>query len=87
MVKEILVDPSVYDVAEDFVDDKLSEVTRKPSEAERKAMVIRVAGAAQQAIEDELDAIGDELLQRDLDREAAARDAHDQRQLDELRGK
>lgn len=58
------VDPKVYELAGAFVDDLLMEepfVSRAVSEGEYDALLDRAATAMQQAVEDELAAIREEV--------------------------
>ena len=56
-----LVDPQVYELAEAFVSDLLNEFTRPVSGTKRDLLIQRAAEAMQIAIEQECEAISEEL--------------------------
>ena len=55
------VDPQVYELADAFVTDVIHTLNRPLLPSQRAAYVDRAAQAMQQAIEDECDAIREEL--------------------------
>jgi hypothetical protein len=57
------VDPNVYDLAADFVEDIVADADVHVTEAQRLEYVQRAAEAIQRAVEDECSAIEAELLE------------------------